>query len=83
MMSIMVYTNSAQTLKTLTDEITASLMGGVKVLQSHRLMNMNIEDEDADSWQTGDTTREHMLSMSLYMVHVRISFSAFSTIMSV
>jgi len=51
--NIDVYHTSAQNCKVLADNVTETLMTGRKAFTSNRLMNMNIEDNDNDSWEEG------------------------------
>lgn len=48
-----VYDDNAADCKTLADSITAKLLEGRKTFTTGRLMNMNIDGGDYDTWQEG------------------------------
>ena len=52
-MQIEVFHTSAESIKTLVDEITNKLYTGRFVLQASRLMNMEISGGDYDAWEEG------------------------------
>jgi len=68
-MLIEVYDDNAQDCKLLSDSVTAKLMAGRTVFAGQRLMNMNIEGGDYDTWTDGKK-KIHRISFNVLFRYI-------------
>mgnify|MGYP001558844918 CR=1 FL=1 len=52
--AIEIYQNTAETIKSLTDEVTAKLLEGRETFAGDGLTNLTIEEGDYDTWRDGN-----------------------------
>lgn len=64
-----IYTETQAAVKSLADEVTAKLLAGRKTFTSSRLMRMQIDDGDYDTWEEGKK-KIHMISFDVSFVLV-------------
>lgn len=57
---IEVYHNSSENMKSMVDEVTNSLMTGRAIFQEQRMMNMNIDAGDYNTWEEEGGKKKHM-----------------------
>jgi len=67
---IEIYHTSAQNCKALADEVTAKLLAGRSTFAGQRMMNMQIDGGDEDTWQEGKAKKIHRISFNVTFRYV-------------
>jgi len=67
---IEVYHTSSQNCKALADEVTAKLLAGRTTFAGQRLMNMQIDGGDYDTWQEGKAKKIHRINFNVTFRYV-------------
>lgn len=70
---IEVYTTSAESVKTLSDEVTSTLLEGTKTFAGQGLKRMNIDQGAYDFWAEGEKKTIHRISFTVSFYYTEAS----------